>query len=278
MMGLLAVECLVFKLSSLARMVDTKSTDNSTSLMQYVATMLEKQAPALLKFGAELPHVESASKASLQGLSAELNSLNKEFAQVQKTLELFQTTQKGTLGSERFVEVMSPFVDKARDDLRQMSESLQQAQQKYSEAAAFFGEDPSTTPSEEFFPLLSQFIMALDDAVKQNVLAAANAEKAKKREEAKTKRQADMAVQKKGPTPGPGGDSVVDELFGALQGGNFFKNRRAAQQQAGVPAAGPSGKFPPQPLQLPVARPPVPAKPAAAQQLPQPGAPKAPVK
>lgn len=31
----------------------------------------------------------------------------------------------------------------------------------------------------------------------------------------------------------PGQDSVVDELFGALKGGNFFKNRRQNTPSAG---------------------------------------------
>jgi hypothetical protein len=57
------------------------------------------------------------------------------------------------------------------------------------------------------------------------------ADKAKKREEAKAKRAKEMAEKKRGKLGIAGSleghDQEVDELFGAIEDGRAFKNRRA---------------------------------------------------
>lgn len=81
-------------------MVDTKSTDNSTTLSQYLVRILEGQAPQLLKLNEDIPHVAAAAKISLQNLTSEVNSLAKDFRTVKNSMELF--TEK-----DKFVEIMT---------------------------------------------------------------------------------------------------------------------------------------------------------------------------
>jgi hypothetical protein len=78
-----------------------------------------------------------------------------------------------------------------------------------------------------------------------NQKAAEDLIKSKRREEAKVKRENDIAAKKTGATEAQ--DSVVDELLGALKGGNVFKNRRV-QQSTAAPAQAP------QQFQLPTLR------------------------
>jgi len=212
-----------FKLSSLPKMADTKAADNTTTLLQFLVQVLEKQSPALLKFSSELPHLESATKCSLQGIAAELSLLQKDFNTMEKNLATLPT--KG----DRFLEAINPFVSKAKEDLLLMSEGLAMTQKKYTEVVHFYGEDPQTMASEDFFSLIASFVNLLEDAMKRNAQAATNADRNRKREEAKAKRQVEMDMSKKKAPAIPGSDSMVDELLGALQGGNFFKNRREAQ-------------------------------------------------
>lgn len=67
-----------------------------------------------------------------------------------------------------------------------------------------------------------------------NQKAAEDAVKAKRREESKAKREQELALKKSGTNDGH--ESVVEELFGALKGGNVFKNRRVQQNNPGAPA------------------------------------------
>lgn len=61
-------------------------------------------------------------------------------------------------------------------------------EEAFTDAVNYFGEEVSTTNSEEFFHIFSKFDALIQEAIKQNELSAANLEKAKRREDAKTKR------------------------------------------------------------------------------------------
>eukprot|EP01118_Nematostelium_gracile_P020544 TRINITY_DN9991_c0_g1_i1.p1 TRINITY_DN9991_c0_g1~~TRINITY_DN9991_c0_g1_i1.p1 ORF type:complete len:127 (+),score=42.09 TRINITY_DN9991_c0_g1_i1:1-381(+) len=104
---------------------------------------------------------------------------------------------------------------------------------RYNDVCDYLGEDPKTIQPEELFGYFVQFNSAIQDAIKANQLAIVNAEKNARREDARVKRQAEMDAKKKGPGP-EGHDNVVEELFGALKGGNIFKNRRMNQQNQGL--------------------------------------------
>ena len=107
---------------------------------------------------------------------------------------------------------------------------------------AWVGETTKDMGPEEFFGTINRFYESIREAEKANIKAIQDAEKAKRREEQKAKRDAEISA-KKGPGGAEGHDSVVEELFGALKGGNVFKNRRVQErQQKDAPAEQP-GKF-----------------------------------
>jgi len=212
-----------FKLPSLLKMAETKTTDNLTTLLQYLVRVLEKSAPPLLQIATELGGCESASRQSLQQLASDVASLQKDFGLVEKFLATF--TDK-----DRFFETMTTFLAKTRDELVQIDSNYKVMCDAYKTAVEYLGEDVQTSQPEEFFGVLYQFTLALQEAKKQNDMAVVNDEKLKRREEAKQKRQIDMDTKKKS-EPNPKMDNVVDELFGALKGGDLFKNRRVATQQ-----------------------------------------------
>jgi len=229
-----------FKLTSLNKIADTKSTDNTTSLLHYIAKVLSKESPKLLHLEEELPNCEKAARVSLSQLIADKAALAKDYRTMDEMLKTYEEKDK-------FTDIMTSFLATAKVDLEQLDTSIKITEDKYSEVVTYFGEDPKTMAPDEFFGGFTKFFDSLREAAKQNDAAEQNAEKEKRREEAKNKRQAEMDTKKKG--PGPGNDSVVDELFGVLKGGNYFKSQR--QQRQSVVADPPKG--PPQnpPPQLP---------------------------
>jgi len=146
---------------------------------------------------------------------------------------------------ERFTDVMSSFITTAKSDLDQLEANVKLAEDKYSQAVTYFGEDSKTMAPDEFFGMFTRFFESLKDAHKQNELREQNIEKEIRREEAKNKRQAEMEAKKKGVNV-PGNDSVVDELFGVLKGGNYFKSQRQQRASAVVPNPNPQPVVPPQ--------------------------------
>jgi prefoldin subunit 5 len=247
-----------FKITSLPKLSDTKTTDNSSTLLQIITKIVETKAPQLLKFAEELPTAESAARTSLQALQSDVASLQRDFSTIEKALSQFAEREK-------FVDVMKPFIEKVRDEVEQINQSMTIMQDKYNSVVTLYGEDPKAMQPEEFFNYFVNFMKSIDDAVKANELAVVNAEKNKRREEAKVKRDAELKQKAAAPgKPGaPGQDNVVDELFGALKGGNYFKNRRQqdAAAKTGPGPVTPSNSNPP---------PSTPPKPATGFKLPAP--------
>eukprot|EP01117_Protostelium_nocturnum_P015557 TRINITY_DN6052_c0_g1_i1.p1 TRINITY_DN6052_c0_g1~~TRINITY_DN6052_c0_g1_i1.p1 ORF type:complete len:1166 (-),score=432.81 TRINITY_DN6052_c0_g1_i1:21-3518(-) len=206
-----------FKLSSIGKMNDTKSTDNQMTLLQYLVKILEKSAPELLQIREELSRSEGASKISFPTIQSDVASLQKDFATVQKNMENFKE-------GEKFTTTMKNFINRVKDDVEGIQKSFNVTDEKLKEAYTFFGEDPKSTSPEEFFAMFGNFAKCIEDSVKANAEAILNEEKNRRREEAKLKREADLQGKKR--TTAANQDSVVDELFGALKGGNYFKTRR----------------------------------------------------
>jgi hypothetical protein len=249
-----------FKITSLPKLADTKTSDNSSTLLQIIANILETKAPNLLKFGEEIPTAESAARTSLQALQSDVASLQRDFNTIEKALAGFGEKDK-------FVDVMKPFINKVREELEQINQSMTIMQDKYNTVVTLYGEDPKTMQPEEFFNYFVNFVKCIDDAFKANEQAVLNAEKNKRREEAKVKRDAELKQKATPAKPSaPGQDNVVDELFGALKGGNYFKNRRQQNaKETAAPAPAPSTA--PSNSNAPPATPP---KPATGFKLPPP--------
>lgn len=246
-----------FKVSSLLKIPDTKSTDNQMSLLQYLVIILETNAPQLLDFAKEIGGAENAARVSLQALASDVALLKKDFESVQKFLETLKESK------DKYYDTMNTFLAKTRDEVAQIDSNFQAMQDKYNQAAEYLGEDPKTCQPEELFGTISNFVNAIGEAKKQNQQLLANNEKLKRREEAKQKRANEIQDQKKKPTgPAEPLDNVVEELFGALKGGDLFKNRRVQnqQQKAAQKPPPPPAKPVPGPPPKSAVPPPVPGK------------------
>lgn len=53
-----------FKVKTLLKIRDTKSTDNKTSLLDYIAQVIDERYPELNDFQKELEHVEPATRST----------------------------------------------------------------------------------------------------------------------------------------------------------------------------------------------------------------------
>jgi hypothetical protein len=169
-----------FKISSLNKLADTKSTDNTTSLTNFLVRYLEQSAPRLLDFPNEVAHAEAASRISLAQMQTDVNSLQRDHAAIVASLEGFKDRDK-------HADQMMSFLDKCRADLEAIDSSFKLMLTKYHEALQYLGEEKSTQP-DEFFNHIHNFGISITEAVKQNKQNAVDEEKAKKREEAKAKR------------------------------------------------------------------------------------------
>ncbi|XP_074004089.1 protein diaphanous homolog 2 [Numenius arquata] len=222
-------QSLGFNISFLCKIRDTKSSDQKTTLLHFLAEICEENYRDILKFPDELQHVESASKVSAQTLKSNLDSMNNQIQRLEKDIENFPKTQDE---HDKFVEKMSSFAESAREQYEKLSNMHNNMTKLYENLGEYFTFDPKAISIEEFFGDLSNFRTLFLEALKENNKRREMEEKTKRAKLAKEKAEREklerqkkkqqlIDMNKEGDETG-----VMDSLLEALQSGAAFRDRR----------------------------------------------------
>uniref|UniRef100_A0A8C7IT42 Diaphanous related formin 2 n=1 Tax=Oncorhynchus kisutch TaxID=8019 RepID=A0A8C7IT42_ONCKI len=93
-----------FNISFLCKLRDTKSSDQNTTLLHFLAEKCEEKYPEILRFPEELEHVESASKVSAEILKSSLSTMERHIQRLENDIENFPKTDDK---KDKFVEKLS---------------------------------------------------------------------------------------------------------------------------------------------------------------------------
>ncbi|NXU95575.1 DIAP2 protein, partial [Xiphorhynchus elegans] len=226
-------QSLGFNISFLCKIRDTKSSDQKTTLLHFLAEICEENYRDILKFPDELQHVESASKVSAQTLKSNLDSMNHQIQRLENDIQNFPKTQDE---HDKFVEKMSIsffiFAESAREQYEKLSTMHNNMTKLYENLGEYFTFDPKAISIEEFFGDLSNFRTLFLEAVRENNKRRELEEKTKRaklakekaereRLERQKKKQQLIDMNKEGDETG-----VMDSLLEALQSGAAFRDRR----------------------------------------------------
>ncbi|XP_063287952.1 protein diaphanous homolog 2 isoform X2 [Pelobates fuscus] len=222
-------QSLGFNVSFLCKIRDTKSSDQKTTLLHFLAEVCEERFPEILKFPEELAHVESASKVSAQSLKSNLDAMEHQIKRLESDIENFPKTDNR---NDKFVEKMKTFAKSAREQYEKLSNMYNNMSKLYDNLGDYFIFDSKALSVEEFFGDLSTFRSLFLDAVKENnkrremeekmkraKIAKEKAEREKQERQQKKKQLID--INKEGDETG-----VMDSLLEALQSGAAFRDRR----------------------------------------------------
>ncbi|KAM9181151.1 protein diaphanous homolog 2 [Dugong dugon] len=222
-------QSLGFKINFLCKIRDTKSADQKTTLLHFLAEICEEKYRDILKFPDELEHVESASKVSAQILKGNLSAMEQQIIHLERDIEKFPQTEDQ---HDKFVEKMTSFTKIARDQYDKLFTMHSNMIKLYENLGEYFIFDSNTVSIEEFFGDLSNFRTLFLEAVKEinkrremeektrrAKLAKEKAEQEKLERQKKKKQLID--INKEGDETG-----VMDNLLEALQSGAAFRDRR----------------------------------------------------
>lgn len=218
-----------FNISFLCKLRDTKSTDQNTTLLHFLAEKCEEKYPEILKFPDEVEHVESASKVSAEILKSSLSTMERHIQRLENDIQNFPKTDDQ---QDKFVEKMSGFSKHSREQYEKLSTMHKNMQKLYESLGSYYAFDPHTLNVEDFYGDLANFRNLFMEAVKENhkkremeekikraKLAKEKAEREKQERQQKKKQLIDM--NKEGDETG-----VMDSLMEALQSGAAFRDRR----------------------------------------------------
>ncbi|XP_076774990.1 protein diaphanous homolog 2 isoform X4 [Arvicanthis niloticus] len=222
-------QSLGFKINFLCKIKDTKSADQKSTLLHFLAEICDEQHQDILKFPEELEHVESASKVSAQILKSNLVAMEQSILHLERNIKNFP---KAESHHDKFVEKMTSFTQNAREQYDKLSTMHSNMLKLYESLGEYFIFDPNTVTIEDFFGDLNTFRTLFLEALKENhkrkeieeksrraKLAKEKAEQEKLERQKKKKQLIDM--NKEGDETG-----VMDNLLEALQSGAAFRDRR----------------------------------------------------
>nr|XP_025842239.1 protein diaphanous homolog 2 [Vulpes vulpes] len=187
-------QSLGFKINFLCKIRDTKSADQKTTLLHFIAEICEDKYRDILKFPEELEHVESASKVSAQILKSNLTAMEQQIVHLERDIKKFPQTENQ---HDKFVEKMTSFTKSARDQYEKLLTMHNNMLKLYENLGEYFIFDSKTVSIEEFFGDLSNFRTLFLEAVKENNKRKEMEEKTRRAKLAKEKAEQEKLERQK---------------------------------------------------------------------------------
>lgn len=218
-----------FDLSSLCKLKDTKSADQKTTLLHFLAQVCEDEFPDVVKFLDDLEHVDRASRVSAENLEKSLRQMERQLLQLERDLETFSSSDDL---NDMFLTKMASFSKVAREQYDKLVIMHGNMETLYQNLLEYFAIDPKKTSVEELFTDLSNFRSMFTQALKENFRQRETEEKQRRARAAKEKaeREKRERQQKKRRLLEVNAENdetgVMDSLLEALQSGAAFRDRR----------------------------------------------------
>jgi len=190
-----------FHLETLAKLHDTKTSDNKQTVFEILIEMIKDQQPSFIAFSkAESELMDDGARISLQTVESELNKLVKEFDVVSN---LAPTIKPVNAAEDLFPKRFDEFQQRAQGELEELKKNFAEANNSYKQVVALFGEDPQIMGPEEFFAVWKMFVGKIIETSEKIDVEREKKEKERKREEQKLKREQELAAKANKPADAP---------------------------------------------------------------------------
>ncbi|XP_046863557.1 disheveled-associated activator of morphogenesis 1-like [Xenia sp. Carnegie-2017] len=175
-----------FKIASINKIMDTKSSSNSKiNLLDYLVMLLDQKFPAVLQLEEEMGDVRTAANVSLVELQNDIKKFKTELKTVEKEYD-YHGKNKDKLSGDNFVKETGTFLTAARASFNELDDSLKEMKTRYEKSVSAFGEQPKTITSKNFFGIFYTFLVSFAEAKNEN-------EKRKKKKLEEEKKEKDEA-------------------------------------------------------------------------------------
>ncbi|GIX89718.1 protein diaphanous [Caerostris darwini] len=216
-----------FEISLLTKLNSTKAADHKTTLLHYLAEIVENKYPDALNFAEELMHVDRAARVSAEQIQKNLSQMKKSVKQLETDLKNFRPHNE----EDRFADVMTSFLTEASAQYEILENMFKQMEKLYEDLSVYYAFDPKKYASDEFFTDIKTFKDMFQEAHKDNVHQREMEEKMRRAKEAKEKaekeKQERLAKKKQliDISSGEDQEGVMDSLLEALKTGSAFSHK-----------------------------------------------------
>nr|CAI5823971.1 unnamed protein product [Callosobruchus analis] len=226
-----------FEMSFLTKLTATKDVNNKQTLLHYIAQTIEAKWPELLNFYDEMPHIDRASRVSLDTIQKTLQQMDSNIKNLKTDLTNNRVPQSE---EDKFLEVMEKFCEEAREQCDVMQKMFKKMESLYNDLAEYYVFDKQKYTLEEFFTDLKTFKDSFIQAKADNQRDHELEEKKERARQAKLKQEQEKEERNKrrliDMNPKETQEGVMDSLLEALSSGSAFgreQKKRRGPRPAG---------------------------------------------
>lgn len=220
-----------FKVSSINKLVDTKSVNNTT-LLHFLERTIHKEFPAMETFLDELAKPAEAYRVNLQELRKGLGELRTGLKTIRNELEQYFNTVEAKEADNAYGKRMWRFHAEATERLAELGDDVTLADTKFSDVLKHYGEDEKNMQSSDFFGIYKTFVTSYKRCQNDNREIDKEKEAQIRREQATKEFQAARAEAAAARAAEGEGDASLDALLENLKNGPIV--RRSKKRTPGI--------------------------------------------
>eukprot|EP01097_Dermamoeba_algensis_P008783 TRINITY_DN596_c0_g3_i3.p1 TRINITY_DN596_c0_g3~~TRINITY_DN596_c0_g3_i3.p1 ORF type:complete len:289 (+),score=111.84 TRINITY_DN596_c0_g3_i3:67-933(+) len=191
-----------YKLSSILKVHDTKSTNNKFSLLNYLAGLLNEKMPEVCNLKEDLPDVCDGCLDRLNTVQSEMGNMKVNLRKINEEVKALSNNP-----SDTYVGVMSAFYQTASEQVEKLDQVMQETVNAFNELSDFYGEDKGV----DCISVVNQFVIQFEAAHKENMERKAKHEA---EQEKKKKKKGKKAKLEKGNTSSSTPQPQASNLLG----------------------------------------------------------------
>ncbi|KAG8899897.1 hypothetical protein FRB99_006387 [Tulasnella sp. 403] len=218
-----------FKVSSINKLVDTKSVNNTT-LLHFLERTVHKEFPNMGAFLDELAKPAEAYRINLIDIRKGLTELRTGLKSIRTELEEHFTNLDVKTADDHFGKKMWRFLGEATDRLADLVDDVTLADTTFTEVLRHYGEDEKNMQSSEFFGIFKTFVTSYKKCQAENQALEDERMALIKRQQYAEELKAARAQAASQAAPEESADTtVLDTLLEKLRNGDTVtrKKRRA---------------------------------------------------
>eukprot|EP01080_Neovahlkampfia_damariscottae_P012236 gene12236-5822_t len=216
-----------FKMSSLMKLKDTKSSNNKSNLLQFlVKHIMKKENEEIKNFENELENVCKSSRISFDSLTKQILNLKSGIKEVLNQIKSYEELELKNENDE-FLTRMKDFEINATFEISEISEKYEKMKEELNEISVLYDEPECIIKPEEFFNQISSFIDCYKREKKEYLDYKKNAgKKSFSNSSFKKKSQIHSGNEVQNQA-----HSVLDIIRKNMTNGNIFKQKKIEREE-----------------------------------------------
>lgn len=143
-----------FEFNILPKLNEIHTTDKKSTLLQYIADVINRKYSENWNFGVELAHIEEASRLNTAKINEIMKNISTSYDGLKNELEIHSAHR---LLDDKFVDVMSPFSLKCSQQIDHLTTMMNLMNLSYKKVADIYAFDADKCPMGEFFSNINMF-------------------------------------------------------------------------------------------------------------------------